>query len=467
MSKCYVHYKKESGMVMKEKRKLLFGIGILIGIITLVGVSYAVWQLTLQQTEINVVTTGCFQITFTDKNPIQLSNVFPMNETKGKALVPYEFTITNTCNTKASYQVNLEVLNTTTLNRLDYVRVLLNQKGALNNSSILSQNESVVTTIENASSSYLLENGVLNELEEKNYEVRLWLDENTPAIEDVMNKILESKVSITTSYQTVPKIENMILARYTETSSATYALDNSEEVEGEVIEGEEEAGSGEELVTVDNYEFMKDSAKIIFQNTIRPIDGVEPIDISQEQDGRVLAYVDASNPSEKITYIMANGKIMLPDDCSSFFMEMGMNSIEGFEHVDSSKVSMMQQMFSGCGNLTTIDLRGMNISNVTHMNFMFENCTSLTSVNLSGLNTSSLLNLSAMFSGCGSLTSVDLSSFNTQKVYEMASMFSNCTSLTNITYGTNFVHKADMDSTDMFLNCSANKPTDSSWNGVF
>ena len=186
--------KKESGMVMKEKRKLLFGIGILIGIIALVGVSYAVWQLTLQQTGINVVTTGCFQITFTDKNPIQLSNVFPMNETKGKALVPYEFTITNTCNTKASYQVNLEVLNTTTLNRLDYVRVLLNQKVALNNSSILSQNESVVTTIENASSSYLLENGVLNELEEKNYEVRLWLDENTPAIEDVMNKILESKV---------------------------------------------------------------------------------------------------------------------------------------------------------------------------------------------------------------------------------------------------------------------------------
>jgi len=45
-------------------------------------------------------------------------------------------------------------------------------------------------------------------------------------------------------------------------------------------------------------------------------------------------------------------------------------------------------------------------------------------------------------------------------------MFSNCTSLPNITYGTNFVHKADMDSTDMFLNCPANKPTHESWSGV-
>ena len=56
---------------MKNKKTLLI-LGILIVIGISLGLSYAYWQLTLQQTDKNVVTTDCFHITFVDSNDINL-----------------------------------------------------------------------------------------------------------------------------------------------------------------------------------------------------------------------------------------------------------------------------------------------------------------------------------------------------------------------------------------------------------
>ena len=50
--------------MMKDKSRYFLIGGIVLLVCVFVGVSYAYWQLTLQQTNTNVVTTDCFNITF-------------------------------------------------------------------------------------------------------------------------------------------------------------------------------------------------------------------------------------------------------------------------------------------------------------------------------------------------------------------------------------------------------------------
>ena len=91
----------------KKKKSILIVIVILIGIITVISVSYALWVLNLTQTGQNDIVSSCFNITFTDKDNISLQKAYPILDAEGKKLTPYEFTVTNTCDSYASFNVNL------------------------------------------------------------------------------------------------------------------------------------------------------------------------------------------------------------------------------------------------------------------------------------------------------------------------------------------------------------------------
>ena len=94
----------------KKKSNILILRYLLLGIFALIGVSYAVWQLTFTQTESNVVTTGCFKVEFTDENPITFGESYPISDEEGKSITPYTFTLTNTCDNEANYYINLETI---------------------------------------------------------------------------------------------------------------------------------------------------------------------------------------------------------------------------------------------------------------------------------------------------------------------------------------------------------------------
>ncbi len=68
----------------------------------------------------------------------------------------------------------------------------------------------------------------------------------------------------------------------------------------------------------------------------------------------------------------------------------------------------------------------------------FSGCKNLTSVDLHNTDTSSATTMSNMFGGCESLEKLDLSSFNTANVTDMSSMFYNCKNLKQITFGKDF-----------------------------
>ena len=121
---------------------------------------------------------------------------------------------------------------------------------------------------------------------------------------------------------------------------------------------------------------------------------------------------------------------------------------------NTSKVTTMRYMFSGCSSLTSLDLSSFNTSKVTDMQFMFVMCTSLTSLDLSNFNTSNVNNMCYMFRSCSSLTILDLGSFNTSKVTTMRYMFSGCSSLTSLDLSSFNTSKVT-DMASMFSGCSS------------
>ena len=64
-----------------------------------------------------------------------------------------------------------------------------------------------------------------------------------------------------------------------------------------------------------------------------------------------------------------------------------------------------------------------------------------------------------MFSGCSSLTSLDLSNFDTSKVASMYSMFRSCYKLTQITVSNKWVIGSSTDVREMFSDCGTDHVT--------
>ena len=137
-----------------------------------------------------------------------------------------------------------------------------------------------------------------------------------------------------------------------------------------------------------------------------------------------------------------------------FHIMIKLESITGMQYLNTSEVTNMGYMFSGCIALTSLDLSNFNTANVTIMDCMFLSCSGLTSLDLSSFNTANVTRLYSMFAGCYGLTSLDLSNFNTAKVISMENMFRSCTSLTTIYAGDEWSTAAVSQSNNMFTGCT-------------
>lgn len=167
------------------------------------------------------------------------------------------------------------------------------------------------------------------------------------------------------------------------------------------------------------------------------------------------------------------------------------------ENLDTSLVTDMSYMFAFCNN-DNLNLSNFDTSNVTNMKKLFYNVRKVTELNLGDkFYTSRVTNMESMFEDMYGLQKIDLGNnfdtsnvvsmewmfksyrqnnltelnlgdkFDTSKVDNMQSMFYGLYNLTNIVYGSKFIHKTGVNTSSMFSDCPANKPTDPSWNGVF
>jgi surface protein len=147
---------------------------------------------------------------------------------------------------------------------------------------------------------------------------------------------------------------------------------------------------------------------------------------------------------------------------NGMFMNLGATTLDvsGF---DTSNVTDMAVMFSGCRDLASLDVSNFDTSKVTDMAGMFAYCKSLASLDVSNFDTSQVTNMGnyytntdseGMFIGCSALTSLDLSNFDTSNVTRMGALFQGCTSLVSLDisgFDTSKVEKAD----EAFGKCTA------------
>ena len=132
-----------------------------------------------------------------EENSILLENTFPMHDEDGKTLTPYTFTIKNNCDSYADYTVNLEILNTSTLNE-EYLKIMIDD----NNPVLISTLQEGEISLANASKSYQIGTGALDKNASKTYNLRVWLDENvTTETEGVQNSNWSAKITVHASYR--------------------------------------------------------------------------------------------------------------------------------------------------------------------------------------------------------------------------------------------------------------------------
>ena len=157
-------------------------------------------------------------------------------------------------------------------------------------------------------------------------------------------------------------------------------------------------------------------------------------DYSASSDGSVKAWMDGTE-----LYIGGYGKIIAGSSLVYAFRTGGkINSITGFEMLDTSNVTDMSQMFQSCGNHSTeftLDLgNNFNTSNVTRMKDMFEGCgreSTKFTLNLGdNFDTSNVYDMSGLFHNCGynsTVFALDLGEkFDTSNVINMSDMFNGC-----------------------------------------
>ena len=117
-----------------------------------------------------------------------------------------------------------------------------------------------------------------------------------------------------------------------------------------------------------------------------------------------------------------------PTTCFGWFANLvKLKTIEGFENLNTSKVTSMLSMFFNCQALASLDLSHFDTKNVEDMRQLFYKCSSLTSLDLSNFDTSKAEKMNNLFKGCTALQSIYVGEkFNTDKVSSYDYIFNNC-----------------------------------------
>mgnify|MGYP004566074259 CR=1 FL=1 len=197
---------------MTKKNIMFISVSLILLMLLGIGVSYSMWILTVSQTGVNTAYSKCFDLSITNKeNNISLENAYPITNAKGKSLTPFTFTITNTCDINASYNINLESLNGTTL-KADYLDIMLdsNEPKRLNSYS--------TATLVNTDSvdSRNLTSGILDSGKSKSFSLRIWIDYDT-TLADLENstKLFKGKIIVvgTPTNESEPSITDKIISQ--------------------------------------------------------------------------------------------------------------------------------------------------------------------------------------------------------------------------------------------------------------
>lgn len=163
--------------------------------LSVIGLSYALFNYGISMVGSNAASSSCFKLNFNDNGSLSLMSAVPLSEENALKLDPYSFTIENVCNINANYDINIEVLNDSTLEESE-VRYKLDDEdsailGSRYNADVIVNNDVKV--------SKKIFSGSLNKNESKTFNLRMWLDSNT-TVEKSADKTFYTKVSVVSTF---------------------------------------------------------------------------------------------------------------------------------------------------------------------------------------------------------------------------------------------------------------------------
>ena len=468
---------------MDKKKQLLLSIGlVLILVLMIVGISYAAFKFVGLGQKENTITTGAITMEYTEStNTISMTGALPTTDATGKVRLTkgeyFDFTIKSSIqgNTNINWEIAAEDVTPSSAKKMASKNIKLyltklDSTGA--ETQVMAPKVYNATTSANTktgrpSGVMSLATGTMSASETTNYRLRMYVDEDYNPQGDGGGLSFSVKINAYGKVKEAPTGSKM--KAYVTQADYNYDNDNLPETD----------------FHTDAY--RQNITSIITKNdNIVPKTAVESWDISEAQDGSVMAYVeknnkvmqdsvnteihstvsrvkdisktiyatpleaiDATNPY-KLT-IGGKGGIIANESMISYFKGFyNMTSID-LSVMDTSEVTDMSWMFRNCYNLTSLDLRNFDTSKVTNMSNIFGGCSSLTSLDVSKFDTSNVTDMSGMFSSC-SLTSLDLRNFDTSKVTNMSNMFSYCGGLTTLDVS-KFDTSNVTDMSWMFRNC--------------
>ncbi len=189
----------------KENRRKIY-ISLLVTVICLIGLTYALFTIFLKQTENNsLATRTCFSTSLTEAtSKITLDKAYPLTHEKGLETTPFTFKLTNNCDKPVKVYVTIDSTYRTSTSSSylsdSYIRENINLKGETTAPSVI-LTEQTLKEIDNGNQGYLIKETWLEANEEKEYDLRLWMDESV-TVEQGLNKTWKGSVVVSAVAET-------------------------------------------------------------------------------------------------------------------------------------------------------------------------------------------------------------------------------------------------------------------------
>jgi len=349
--------------------------GIVVALLLVIGASYAFFALTLRGEKELTVTTGTLSLQYKDQNAIQLEKTYPLSDQEGMELIPYEFSVENTGDIKALYDIILEENEENTLNAI-WLKYSLKR------------NEEEWSSPKKISSLKLEEGLEVEPGKTDVYQLRLWIDEEVG--NEAQNKSFKARVVInstqsnaSTSDLTPPVITlNGNLSEsveqgeaYTDPGVASVS-DDRDSLEISNVKVSYKYFDGETTTSVESIDTSKTGVYYIYYK----------IKDANENEGKIIRCVNVYKKNTTLPVITLNGQSMITIEKGGTYTELGATAKKEGEDLTSEIVIIGDVDTSEAGvyeiKYTITDRDGncasiVRIVNVVHMNEDFEENISL------------------------------------------------------------------------------------------
>lgn len=197
----------------------------------------------------------------------------------------------------------------------------------------------------------------------------------------------------------------------------------------------------------------KSIRNVVISNSSAPPNDAEIYDISQLQNGNVIAWI------HKMTlYVKATEEcdITAPQDMQGFFSENENVTSIKIRNFDTSKTETMKKLFENCVKLKSVDF-DFDMRSVTDISYMYANCSLMSSYDGKMSNTGNIRDISYMYLENRNLISYDFD-FNYSSVTDAKGLFQDCNKLESVVFSTQTINIKN--ASNMFKGCTKLKSID-------